>query len=66
MIFVPMVSTSGKYVLGSHTLSCQCVWDAFENTHIQIFDGFATDFTLVEPIRTMGNRELNRRLQYVE
>ena len=42
-----MVSTSGKYVLGYRTLSCQCVWDAFENTHIQTFDEFATSFTPV-------------------
>ena len=30
----------------------QCVWDAFENTHIQTFDGFATNFSPVSPIRT--------------
>ena len=40
------------------TLSRQCVCDVFENTHIQIFDGFS-QFVLQE------NRELNRRLQYV-
>ena len=42
-----MVSTSGKYVLGYRTHSCQCVWNAFENTHIQIFDRFAMNFTPV-------------------
>ena len=33
--------------MGFRTLSCQCVWDPFENTHIQIFDGFAANFTPV-------------------